>query len=98
MKGKRKGFLGIHKVVVFFDGLPPRGHRGLFWWCWIRRRRKGGDEIRNNGALGGLEVAVPNEVDGDIASEKRAIVVLEEQWLVGLVRLCQAPRSRAEMK
>lgn len=98
MKGKGRGFLGIRKVVVFFDGLPPHGHRGLFLCFWVRRGRKGGYEIRNNGALGGLEVAVPNEVDGDFSSEKRAIVVLEEQWLVGLVRLCQTPRSRAEMK
>ena len=37
-----------------------------------------GDEVGNNGSLGGSKAAVPDEIDRDFAGEERPSVVLEE--------------------
>ncbi|KAF7850387.1 hypothetical protein BT93_L5562 [Corymbia citriodora subsp. variegata] len=81
--------LGGGEVVVLVDRLPPLrdGRRGL------NQRRVGrdrGDEVGDDGALGGLEAAVPDEVDGDLAGEERTIMVLHGRGLV-LDQLGQPP-------
>lgn len=57
--------------MVVLDGLPPCGDGGFFGGGG-----EGGDEIGDDGFLGGVEIAVPDEVDGYVAGEERAVVVL----------------------
>lgn len=45
----------------------------------IRRRGKGSDEIEDDGFLGRGEMAVPNEIDGNVAGEKMAAMVFERE-------------------
>jgi hypothetical protein len=40
------------------------------------------DEICDYGALDRGEIPVPDEIDGDGAFKKRAIVVIEHKWLL----------------
>ncbi|KAK3423538.1 hypothetical protein EUGRSUZ_F00363 [Eucalyptus grandis] len=85
----RRAPLGGGEVVVLVDRLPPMG----YGWRGLSQRRvggEGGDEVGNDGALGGLEAAVPDEVDGDLAGEERTIVVLHGRGLV-LDQLGQPP-------
>lgn len=74
-EGGVRRFLGIGEAVVLVDVLPPRGDGGL---VGDLGGSQGGDEVGDDSALGGLEFAVPDEVDGDFAREEGALVVLEE--------------------
>lgn len=61
---------------VFGSGAPP-GRGGGRW-------RSGGgervDEIDDYGALGRGEVAVPEEIDGDVSFEDSPVVVVQQNW------------------
>ena len=91
-QGEGEGVGGLFvggEVVVFLGGLPPGGDGGLGGFG-RGGGGQGGNEIGNNGFLGGLEVAVPDEVDGNFAGEERAVVVFEELGLV-LDKLAELP-------
>ncbi|KAF7850381.1 hypothetical protein BT93_L5557 [Corymbia citriodora subsp. variegata] len=92
----RRGPLGGREVVVLIDRLPPLrdGRRGL---SQRRVGRDRGDEVGDDGALGGVEAAVPDEVDGDLTGEERAIVVLHGRGLV-LDQLGQPPGGGGHVK
>ena len=76
------GFLGLDFEVVFLDGIPPGRDGGLVGSGF--GGREGGNEIRNYSALGRLELAVPDEINGDFPGKKRAIVVLKKHRLLFL--------------
>nr|CAD1826921.1 unnamed protein product [Ananas comosus var. bracteatus] len=63
---------------------PSTGRSTWPWFSTTRRPRapaeegrggEGGDEVGERSALGGGELTVPDEVDGDGAREERALVV-----------------------
>lgn len=57
--------------MVQRGGKPPGGDRRR----WRGRRGEGEKEVRNNGALGRRETTVPEEVHGEVAGEKGAVMV-----------------------
>lgn len=66
-------------VDVEGSGAPPGGGgRGR------RRRsdREGEEEVGDDGALGGGEAAVPEEINGEVTGEEGAFVVLKDQGLL----------------
>lgn len=68
--------------MIFENRVPPSGNRGV----WGNRfgRRKGREEIDDDGFLRRVEIAIPNESEGDVAGEKRSAVGMEEErWVSG---------------
>ncbi|KAL4559030.1 hypothetical protein LXL04_031162 [Taraxacum kok-saghyz] len=63
--------------LIFLGGLPPGGD-GWFDLRFLRFFGERSDEIGDNGFLRRFEVAVPDEIDGDISGEKSTVVVLQK--------------------